>query len=103
MDRKALEKILAQGNDNQLLRYTLGTVCLKEGALQEALLHLEEALKQDPGHSASWKVYGKVLAALERFDEARSAYQQGIDVAESKGDVQAAKEMKVFLKRIINQ
>ncbi|MEN8166043.1 MAG: tetratricopeptide repeat protein [Pseudomonadota bacterium] len=101
MDRKALERLLAQGTDNPLLRYTLGTVCLKEGAVEEAASHLEEAVRQDPEHSASWKAYGKALTALERILEAKTAYERGILVAEAKGDVQAAKEMKVFLKRLV--
>jgi cytochrome c-type biogenesis protein CcmH/NrfG len=86
MERKTLEEMLAKGNDNLLLRYTG---------------HLEEALMQDPQHSASWKAYGKTLAALNRTDDARVAYAKGIAVAEAKGDVQAAKEMKVFLKRLV--
>ncbi|MEN8178044.1 MAG: tetratricopeptide repeat protein [Pseudomonadota bacterium] len=101
MDRKALEEMLAKGNDNLLLRYTLGTVCLKEGAVETAAAHLEEALRQDPEHSASWKAYGKALVALNRSEDARTAYTKGITVAEAKGDVQAAKEMKVFLKRLV--
>ncbi len=100
MDRKALEEMLAKGNDNLLLRYTLGTVCLKQGAVEEAVGHLEAALKQDSEHSASWKAYGKALAALDRVADAEAAYAKGIAVAEAKGDVQAAKEMKIFLKRL---
>ena len=101
MDRQALEKMLQQGQDNALLRYTLGSLCLKEKRFNEAAEHLQQALNFDQTHSASWKLYGKALAQLERTEEARGAYQKGIAVAESKGDVQAAKEMKVFLKRLI--
>ena len=100
MDRKTLEGMLSKGNDNLLLRYTLGTLCIKEGDLDAAVEHLEEALNQDPQHSASWKAYGKALTALERNEDAAVAYTKGIEIAEAKGDVQAAKEMKVFLKRI---
>ncbi|MET0071819.1 MAG: tetratricopeptide repeat protein [Candidatus Thiodiazotropha sp.] len=100
MERRALEKMLAQGNDSALLRYTLGSLCLKEEEPEMAVRHLAEAVKQDPNHSASWKIYGKALAALNREDEARRAYQRGIEVAEARGDVQAVKEMRVFLKRL---
>ena len=103
MDRKTLEKMLAQGQDNLLLRYTLGSLCLKEGDPAAAVVHLEAALEKDRDHSASWKAYGKALTALARFEDARAAYEQGIGIAESKGDVQAAKEMKVFLKRLIGK
>ncbi|MCU7852678.1 MAG: hypothetical protein KZQ80_10735 [Candidatus Thiodiazotropha sp. (ex Monitilora ramsayi)] len=100
MDRVALEKMLEQGQDNALLRYTLGSLCLKASDFESAIEHLEQALKFDESHSVSWKLYGKALAQLERSDEAKAAYVKGIDVAESKGDVQAAKEMRVFLKRL---
>jgi uncharacterized protein HemY len=100
MDRKVLEKMLEAGNDNAMLRYTLGTLCYKEGLQKEAVHHLEQALHMDDTHSASWKIYARVLMKLGRLDEAKEAFQRGIAVAESRGDVQAAKEMKVFLKRL---
>ena len=100
MDRQALEQMLAQGNDSAVLRYTLGSVCLKEGLLEQAVEHLEAAIGRDAKHSASWKAYAKALAGLSRTDDAITAYEQGISVADERGDVQAAKEMKVFLKRL---
>ncbi len=54
----------------------------------------------DPGYSAAWKLYGKVLAEQGLTDEAIQAYEKGITLAESRGDIQAAKEMRVFLKRL---
>ncbi|MCU7846749.1 MAG: tetratricopeptide repeat protein [Candidatus Thiodiazotropha sp. (ex Lucinoma kastoroae)] len=100
MDREALEKMLLQGTDNALLRYTLGSLCLKQGDPGAAAEHLAQAVKLDQEHSASWKQYGKALAQLKRVEEARHAYQKGITVADARGDVQAAKEMRVFLKRL---
>ena len=100
MDRAALEKMLVQGQDNALLRYTLGSVLLKEKSFEAAAAHLQRALEMDGQHSASWKLYGKALAALGRNEEAIAAYDKGIAVAEARGDVQAAKEMRVFRKRL---
>ncbi|MEJ2464538.1 MAG: tetratricopeptide repeat protein [Candidatus Thiodiazotropha sp.] len=100
MDREALEKMLAQGQDNALLRYTLGSICLKEKAYESAAEHLQRALEMDEHHSASWKLYAKALTQLGRTDEAIAAYDKGIAVAEAKGDVQAVKEMRVFRKRL---
>jgi uncharacterized protein HemY len=100
MDRNALEGLLAQGQDNVLLRYSLGALCLKEKQYAAAADHLEQAVKLDQHHSASWKLYGKALSQLGRVDEAREVYRQGIAVAEEKGDIQAVKEMRVFLKRL---
>lgn len=94
-----LRKMLANGQDSALLRYSLGTACQKAGDLPQAREHLAEAVRQDSAYSAAWKAYGKVLAELELLDEAIKAFDSGIEVAERKGDIQAAKEMHVFLKR----
>ncbi|MCG7927414.1 MAG: tetratricopeptide repeat protein [Candidatus Thiodiazotropha taylori] len=101
MDQVNLEKMLEQGTDDALLRYTLGTLFLKQKDYAQAVEHLSKAVELDPKHSASWKHLGKALAGMERVEEAVASYQQGIEVAEEKGDIQAAKEMRVFLKRLM--
>jgi Tfp pilus assembly protein PilF len=94
-----LEAMLAAGRDDALLRFSLGNAYLKN---QPALAaeHLARSVELDPGYSAAWKLYGKALTADGREDEARDAYRSGIAAAEDKGDLQAAKEMKVFLRRL---
>ena len=73
---------------------------VRPATLDAAIEHLASAVDQDPGYSAAWKLYGKALAAADRPEQAAQAYRQGIAVAEKNGDIQAAKEMRVFLKRI---
>ena len=95
-----LEALLAKGTDNALLRFGLANEYLKLGQLEQAIGHLRKALAHDPKYSAAWKRLGKALADTGRTDEARAAYESGIKAAEDKGDVQAAKEMRVFLNRL---
>jgi Tfp pilus assembly protein PilF len=95
-----LEALLAKGTDNALLRFGLANEYLKLGQLEQAIGHLRKAIAHDPKYSAAWKRLGKALADTGRTDEARAAYDSGIKAAEEKGDVQAAKEMRVFLKRL---
>jgi Tfp pilus assembly protein PilF len=98
-----LEALLAGGQDNAVLRYTLGSHYLKNGDAQQAVGHLREAIRLDPAYSAAWKTYGKSLAALNDLEGARDAYTQGIQAAGEKGDIQAAREMQVFLRRVQKQ
>jgi tetratricopeptide (TPR) repeat protein len=95
----SFEKMLDAGQDTALLRYSLGTAYQKAGDLPAAAHHLAEAVEQDPGYSAAWKAYGRVLVEQNRLEEAVSVFEKGIAVAERKGDIQAAREMKVFMKR----
>ncbi|MFP4495974.1 MAG: tetratricopeptide repeat protein [Halochromatium sp.] len=94
-----LEAMRARGQDSALLRYSLGNEYLKLDETEQAIAHLAEAVRQDPDYSAAWKLYGRALAQAGRAAEAVEALNQGIEVAERKGDAQAAKEMRVFLKR----
>jgi len=93
------EAMLARGQDSALLRYSLGNEYLKQGDATKAIAHLADALRQDPTYSAAWKLYGKALAETGAPQRAIDAFDQGIAAAEAKGDVQAAKEMRVFRKR----
>jgi Tfp pilus assembly protein PilF len=97
------QKMLAAGQDSALLRYGLGTAYQKAGDAEQARTHLAEAVRQDPEYSAAWKAYGKVLMELGLDEQAVGAFQTGIEVAEKKGDIQAAKEMKVFVKRVVRK
>lgn len=92
--------MLAAGKDNALLRFGLGNAYLSSGQAEKAVAHLLKATELDPGHSASWKQLGKALAQAGRASEAADAYRRGIEVAGSKGDKQAEKEMTVFLRRL---
>lgn len=103
MDRSSLEEMLKNGNDNLMLRYTLGNLYLKDGNPELAVIHLKEALNHNNDHSASWKHYAKALMETGDSQAAINAYEKGIEVAETVGDIQAAKEMKVFLKRLLKQ
>lgn len=94
------ETMLAQGRDNALLRFSLGNEYLKQGDATQAAEHLQRAVEHDPKYSAAWKLLGKALTDSEAWPEALNAYQQGIAVAEARGDKQAAKEMTVFARRI---
>jgi tetratricopeptide (TPR) repeat protein len=96
----AFEKMLAAGKDGALLRYSLGNELLKAGEPAAALAHLERSLELDPRYTAAWKLYGRALADVGRVDDAIAAYRRGIEVAESRGDKQAGKEMTVFVRRL---
>lgn len=96
----ALEKLLDGPRDNALLRFSLGNEYLKAGAPAVAEQCFRAAVDRDPQFSAAWKALGKALDGNSQPAAALTAYRQGIAVAEARGDVQAAKEMSVFARRL---
>lgn len=94
-----LHGMLERGVDSALLRYSLGNELLKIGDTDAAIAHLREALRFDADYSAAWKELGKALTSTGNHAEALEVLGQGIEVAERRGDIQAAKEMGVFRKR----
>lgn len=95
-----LKIILEKGQDDALLRYSLGNAYLHNREYSLAIEHLSKAIEHNPDYSAAWKAYARALAENNRLEDAVSTYEKGILIAEKKGDIQAAKEMKVFLKRL---
>jgi len=92
--------MLEQGQDSLILRFGLGQAFLKQKNYSAAIEHLRSALNFDSEYSAAFKLLGKAYAQSNQPQLAISTYEQGIKIAERKGDIQAVKEMRVFLKRL---
>lgn len=99
----SLEKLLGGPRDGALLRYSLGNEWLKAGRPDQAADCFREAVRRDDKYSAAWKLLGRALADSGQSAEALAAYEQGVRVANEKGDIQAAKEMTVFARRLRKQ
>jgi tetratricopeptide (TPR) repeat protein len=98
-----LEALIAGGSDGAPIRLALASRYAAAGDLERALTHAEVAVEIDADYSAAWKLLGKLRAEAGRRAQAADAYQRGIAVAEKRGDQQAAKEMRVFLKRLMRE
>lgn len=97
---ESLEKMINGPRDGALLRFSLGNEYLKAGDPVAAGKCFQAAVDRDNQYSAAWKALGKALTEAGEAAAALAAYEQGIAVAEAKGDIQAAKEMRVFAKRL---
>lgn len=100
---ESLEKMLAKGMDNPMLRFGLGKGYLDTGDAAQAAVHLQRCVEQDPKYSAAWKLLGKALQVSGDLDGARQAWEKGLLAAQTHGDKQAEKEMGVFLRKLDKQ
>ncbi|WP_435874722.1 hypothetical protein [Pandoraea capi] len=97
---EGLEKLLAAGKDNALLRFGLGKAYLDAQNYAIAAEHLTQCVAFDPTYTAAWKLLGKARQGAGDIEGARDAWTHGITAAQAHGDRQAEKEMTVFLKRL---
>lgn len=95
-----LEALIAKGSDGAPIRFALASRYAAAGDIERALQHAEVAVEYDADYSAAWKLLGKLRGESGRAEDAIDAYRRGIEVAERRGDQQAAREMHVFLKRL---
>lgn len=94
-----LLKMLEDGKDAPLLRFSLAKAQMAARQFDDAAQHLREAVHQDPDYSAAWAALGECLMHLGDDDGAVAAWVEGIAVAMKKGDIQAKRQMDVRLRR----
>jgi len=100
-DRLAeFKEVVAEMPDDPVARFGLAGAYLNAGLAENAVQEYQETLRLRPDYSAAWRGLGRALERAGRPDEARAAYTRGIEVAASNGDLQAKKEMEVFLRRL---
>ena len=98
-----LEKMLAAGRDDAMLRFGLGSAYFNEGELATAIAHLQACITQNENYTAAYKLLGKALFQSNRFDEAADVLERGLEKALGSGDKQTEKEVRVFLRKIARQ
>ena len=103
MDTERLQQfqaLIALEPHDTVLRFGLGELYIEAGDFVSAAEQFAEIVRLDPQYSAAYRYLGQAYAALDRPTEAEAVFQQGITVAEARGDLQTAKEMQVFLRRL---
>ncbi len=94
-----LEVMLESDGDNPTLRFALAKRYFDAGRAEDAVEHASLAVELSPDYSAAWRLLGQAQAAAGRHEDAAATFERGIEVAARRGDKQAEKEMRVFLKR----
>lgn len=95
-----LRELIEMDPDDAVLHYGLGCEHLRRGEFAAGAEALQRALELNPDYSAAHRELGKALEKLNRREEAVAAYSRGYEVAKRRGDLQTAREIEVFLKRL---
>jgi len=100
MNPEVIEKMIDQGRDSYEARLAAGQARLRQGDLAQAITHLEAAVSFKPDQTMAWQELGRAELENDHREEARRAWERGIEVAQANGDKQAEKVMRVWLKRL---
>ena len=94
-----LRELLARDPDDATSWFSLGRALLELGRHEDALAPLRRAVALNPGYTAAQRDLGRALLAGGGAAEAARVLEAALPGADASGDLQTAKEMRVFLRR----
>ena len=95
-----LKEMLEKDPNDSFSRYALALEYAGTREFQSAIDELEEVIQKDPKYLAAFHQLGQILGKLNRTQEAKKIYREGIDLAQELGEVKEAKEMSEELEEL---
>jgi len=95
--KQQLEELLADDPNDAFLRYAMAMECAGEGKDDDALRCFQRMFADKLDYVPAYLQAGQVLMRLDRLDEARATFKDGITLAQRLGDAHSAGEMEGFL------
>jgi len=95
-----LKEMLGQDPNDSFSRYALALEYAGIREFQSAIDELETVIQRDPKYLAAFHQLGQILGRLNRTQEAKKIYRQGIDLAQELGEEKEAKEMREELEEL---
>jgi tetratricopeptide (TPR) repeat protein len=89
----SIQKYVDARPDEPFPRYGLAMEYAKQGLLAEADAQFQELRRRHPDYVPTYYQHGMVLVRLDRPDEARRTWEEGIQKSLAKGDTHTAEEL----------
>lgn len=94
---EVLRQMLRQDPRNSFARYGLAMEYSKTGDFVEAVSEFRLLIAEDQSYVAAYYHCGHALEKLGRVNEARTIYEQGMEVSARKGDLHTKAEIEAAL------
>jgi len=95
-----LQEMLTKDPNDSFIRYALALEHVGFNNPSEAVSILKELVSIDAKYIPAFHQLGILLAKMNHTQDAKKAYQQGIDVAASLGETKEEKEMREELEEL---
>jgi tetratricopeptide (TPR) repeat protein len=89
--------MVAQNPTDAFARYGLAMELIKGGELANGVAEFRALLEHNPDYAAAYFHGGQALEKLGSLDEARTFYEQGVEVTARTGDQHARSELQAAL------
>jgi Flp pilus assembly protein TadD len=94
---EALRQLLEADPQNDFARFGLAMEYAKTARLEDAVQQFSLLIDSNPDYWGAYFHCGQALERLFRLDEARRAYERGIEVSERLGQKHARSELEAAL------
>jgi tetratricopeptide (TPR) repeat protein len=88
LQRAQFERLIEKGDRSAAVHYNLGVVFARQGQLEQAASHYQQALKLDPNDHFAHFGLGSVLARQRRFSDAERHYRRAVELQPEFADAQ---------------
>jgi Tfp pilus assembly protein PilF len=92
-----LQTFLEKDPNDSFTRYALALEFLNGNELREAIRELESILNNDEEYIATYYQLAKAYVSIGEKEKAKSIYEKGITLTESKGDSHTNQELREAL------
>jgi predicted Zn-dependent protease len=94
-----LQQMLLQEPNDEFLQYAIAIEYFSGGQVQEAISILERILSQNKNYLAGYYQLGKCFEAINKVDQAKRIYEQGVLIAKEQKQMKTLNELReaIFL------
>ncbi|MEJ7578538.1 MAG: tetratricopeptide repeat protein, partial [Pyrinomonadaceae bacterium] len=94
---ETFQQMLETDSENTMVRFGLANELLKAERYDEAVSALNDYLTRADDEGAAYGMLARALEKLKRRDEARGAYERGIEAAEKHGHPSMAEDYRMTI------
>ena|SRR3972149_5631163 len=97
---ESLKRLLEEDPNDSFTRYALALEYNSLGEAETAVTYLKEVIDRDASYLPAYHQLGQIYVRLNRTEDAKRIFREGIRVAEVAGDTHAKEEMTEELEEL---
>ncbi|MCH7722525.1 MAG: tetratricopeptide repeat protein [Bacteroidetes bacterium] len=97
---KSLLELYSKDPNDSFVVYGIALEHISAGNYEQAEKYLTSLMERDPDYVPAYMQLARVKENLNRIEEAKEVYRNGIDVAKKNNELRTATEMEEFLSEL---